>query len=143
MDNLSEEEKKAIGRIKYNDIAKPLACGDLTICNIEDLEIILNLIKKQSKEIEHLKNLNEHQSKDLTKAVNYTFELNKEIEIKDKIDRYGYDPKQLHHILRMNDFIKEYASGKAYKECLISKDRNYLIQIKKRGFTRRTSSGTS
>ncbi len=51
--------------------------------------------------------------------------------IKDKIDKYGYDPKQLHHILRMNDFIKEYASGKTYKECLISKDRNYLIQIKK------------
>lgn len=51
--------------------------------------------------------------------------------IKDKIDKYGYDPKQLHHILRMNNFIKEYANGKAYKECLISKDRNYLIQIKK------------
>lgn len=51
--------------------------------------------------------------------------------IKDKIDKYGYDPKQLHHILRMNDFIKEYCSGKPYKECLISKRKEYLIQIKK------------
>ena len=25
----------------------------------------------------------------------------------DKINKYGYDPKQLHHILRMNDFIKK------------------------------------
>ena len=29
--------------------------------------------------------------------------------IVDKINKYGYDPKQLHHILRMNDFIKKYA----------------------------------
>lgn len=50
---------------------------------------------------------------------------------KDKIDKYGYDPKQLHHILRMNDFIKEYARGTTFKDCLVSKERNYLIQIKK------------
>jgi len=51
--------------------------------------------------------------------------------IKDKIDKYGYDPKQLHHILRMNDFIKEYVKGTPFKECLISKRSLYLIQIKK------------
>lgn len=42
-------------------------------------------LEQKDKEIEHLKNLNQHQSKDITKAVNYTFELNKEIEEKDKI----------------------------------------------------------
>ncbi len=50
---------------------------------------------------------------------------------KDKIDKYGYDPKQLHHILRMNDFIKEYSSGVPFKDCLISKRSQYLITIKK------------
>ena len=51
--------------------------------------------------------------------------------IKNKIDKYGYDPKQLHHILRMNDFIKKYILGKSYKECLIPDNKEYLIQIKK------------
>ncbi len=48
----------------------------------------------------------------------------------DKIDKYGYDPKQLHHILRMNDFIKKYAKGLPYKQCLIPDDKKYLIEIK-------------
>ena len=52
--------------------------------------------------------------------------------IVDKINKYGYDPKQLHHILRMNDFIKKYAVlRKPYKECLIPDNKEYLINIKK------------
>lgn len=51
--------------------------------------------------------------------------------IKDKVEKYGYDPKQLHHILRMNDFIKDYANGISFKDCLISQRKDYLIQIKK------------
>lgn len=52
--------------------------------------------------------------------------------IVNKIKKYGYDPKQLHHILRMNDFIKKYAIlEKPYRECLIPDDKEYLIQIKK------------
>lgn len=42
----SKEEIEAIGRIKNNDIAKPLYCGDLTICNIEDLQIVINLVER-------------------------------------------------------------------------------------------------
>lgn len=49
----------------------------------------------------------------------------------DKIEKYGYDPKQLHHILRMNDFIKKYAAGKQYEECLIPDNKDYLIEVKK------------
>ena len=36
----------------------------------------------------------------------------------DKIEKYGYDGKQLHHIIRMNNFIFAYGEGKPYKECL-------------------------
>ncbi len=50
----SKEEIEAIGRIKNNDIAKPLYCGDLTICNIEDLQIVINLVERQQKELEQL-----------------------------------------------------------------------------------------
>lgn len=49
----------------------------------------------------------------------------------DKIEKYGYDPKQLHHICRMNDFIKKYIKGMPYKECLIPDNKQALIKIKK------------
>ena len=51
--------------------------------------------------------------------------------ILDKIIKYGYDPKQLHHILRMNDFIKKYVAGIRYEDCLIPDNKEYLIEIKK------------
>lgn len=47
--------------------------------------------------------------------------------IKDKIDKYGYDGKQLHHIIRMNDFIKNYVANKSYKECLTSYANKELL----------------
>lgn len=49
-----------------------------------------------------------------------------------KIEKYGYDPKQLHHILRMNDFIKKYGiEQRNFKDCLIPNNKDYLVQIKK------------
>lgn len=51
--------------------------------------------------------------------------------IKDKIDKYGYDPKQLHHIIRLNEFIKRYINGEPYADCLISMQRDYMIAVKK------------
>ena len=49
----------------------------------------------------------------------------------DKIDRFGYDPKQLHHILRINDMMQKYADGKPYRECLVPDNLEYLIKVKK------------
>lgn len=35
------------------------------------------------------------------------------------IDRFGgYDPKQLHHLLRIEDFLERYINGETYAECL-------------------------
>lgn len=47
--------------------------------------------------------------------------------------KYGYDPKQLHHLVRFNYFLKDYLSGKDYSECLITDKtiREELIDIKK------------
>ena len=36
----------------------------------------------------------------------------------EKIKKYGYDGKQLHHIMRMNNFIFAYTYGDSYKKCL-------------------------
>lgn len=49
----------------------------------------------------------------------------------DKIEKFGYDPKQLHHIFRLHDFIKKYISGMSYAECLIPDNKDYLIKVKK------------
>lgn len=38
--------------------------------------------------------------------------------IKWKIDKWGYDGKQLHHILRMENFIDAFFNGASFKTCL-------------------------
>lgn len=49
----------------------------------------------------------------------------------DKIEKYGYDPKQLHHILRVNDFMHKYVDGKPYRQCLYPDNVQYLMAVKK------------
>lgn len=50
----------------------------------------------------------------------------------DKINKYGYDPKQLHHILRINDLISRFiADEEPYEKILIPKQPEYLMQVKK------------
>lgn len=48
-----------------------------------------------------------------------------------KIEKFGYDAKQLHHIIRMREFIERYIDGESYKDCLQSNQREYLIEVKK------------
>jgi len=48
----------------------------------------------------------------------------------DKIEKYGYDGKQLSHELRLLEFLPRYISGESYADCLVSKQRDYLINIK-------------
>lgn len=48
-----------------------------------------------------------------------------------KIEKYGYDPKQLHHILRIHTFLTHYLQGMSFKDCLTSKYcRQQLLDIK-------------
>ncbi len=37
----------------------------------------------------------------------------------DIIEKYGYDSKQLHHLLRVEDYLQRYIEGHTYEECLI------------------------
>ena len=47
-----------------------------------------------------------------------------------KIERFGYDPKQLHHILRLQEFMRRWLAGIPYSDCLISEQREYLKAVK-------------
>ena len=48
------------------------------------------------------------------------------------IDAWGYDPKQLHHLFRISEFIDRYCDGmEKYADILIAKDGEWLKGIKK------------
>lgn len=52
------------------------------------------------------------------------------------IDTYGFDPKQLSHLIRIKYFIDEYVAGGDYKNCLFLEDsskRERLLQVKRTG----------
>lgn len=48
----------------------------------------------------------------------------------EKIEKYGYDNKQLHHIIRCEEFLQRYIDGTSYAECLIPTNPQYLIDVK-------------
>lgn len=43
----------------------------------------------------------------------------------------GYDPKQLHHALRLREFMTRYEAGEPYADCLISNQCDYLKEVKR------------
>jgi len=49
----------------------------------------------------------------------------------EKLEKFKYDPKQLHHICRLNEFIRRHTSGESFRDCLVTKDRDNLVEIKK------------
>jgi hypothetical protein len=36
----------------------------------------------------------------------------------DLIEKYGYDGKQVHHLIRVDDYLTRYIKGESYKDCL-------------------------
>ena len=48
----------------------------------------------------------------------------------DLIDKWGYDGKQLHHLIRVEEYLTRYVNGEAYADCLITKCPEKLKEIK-------------
>ena len=46
------------------------------------------------------------------------------------INKFGYDPKQLHHLIRVREYIERYINGESYEDCLISSMPGYLQRVK-------------
>ena len=46
------------------------------------------------------------------------------------IEKYGYDPKQLHHLLRVSEYLDRYLAGEPYGDCLLTKQADYLKEVK-------------
>ena len=47
------------------------------------------------------------------------------------LDKYGYDPKQLHHLFRIREFMYRWINGESYGDCLISTLPSWLVDVKK------------
>ena len=50
----------------------------------------------------------------------------------DVLAKYSYDPKQLHHLVRVDNYLTRYIAGERYEDCLIPDDkmREFLLDIK-------------
>ena len=48
----------------------------------------------------------------------------------DDIEKYGYSPKEFHHLLRIEEYIERYITGESYSGCLHSKKPTYLRTVK-------------
>ena len=46
------------------------------------------------------------------------------------INKFGYDPKQLHHLLRVEEYIERYINDEPYEDCLMSKKPEFLKNVK-------------
>lgn len=55
----------------------------------------------------------------------------------EKIDKFGYDPKQLHHIMRVYNLMERYMKGELFSDCLHEKQDKFLVSVKD------TSSGST
>ena len=42
----------------------------------------------------------------------------------------GYDPKQLHHLIRVEDYLERYINGESYANCLRPTNPEYLKAVK-------------
>lgn len=47
------------------------------------------------------------------------------------LDKFGYDPKQLSHLIRVYEFMKMYSKGVPYEDCLIPFSVDYLHKVKR------------
>lgn len=47
------------------------------------------------------------------------------------IQEKGYDPKELSHLIRIEDFLRRYIEGESFRECLYPKNRDYILSIKR------------
>ena len=51
------------------------------------------------------------------------------------INKFGYDPKQLHHLKRVEEYLERYINGESYKDCLHPKEPELLKSIKQGYYT--------
>lgn len=67
-----------------DDLSEYGLCYNITEEYQEAMKLVLSMLEEKNNRINQLENMNKFQSKDIKEAVDYIFELNKEIEFRDK-----------------------------------------------------------
>lgn len=49
----------------------------------------------------------------------------------DILAKWGYDPKQLYHLLRVEEYLGKYISDEPYEDCLTPHNTEYLVEVKR------------
>lgn len=121
----SDIDTKAIMLPSFSDFvlnAKPLSTTHIMENNehvdFKDIRLMFDCIKKQ--------NVNMGMALEKQKAMEHPYPATM-----DKIEAFGYDPKQLHHALRLREFMTRYEAGEPYADCLISNQCDYLKEVKR------------
>lgn len=52
------------------------------------------------------------------------------------LEKFGYDPKQLHHLLRIEEYLERYIAGEKYADCLHPHCADYLVEVKLGKYTK-------
>ena len=51
------------------------------------------------------------------------------------IEKFGYSPKEFHHLLRIEEYIERYIHGESYADCLLSNQAELLKSVKNGCYT--------
>lgn len=140
-------------------VSKTISLENGEQCDVKDIRLMLEILKKQNinfleilfsdhffidEEYEHeikrlrtcreeIAHYNEFLAVRCMKGMAY--EKLKAMEhpypgVVDKIEKYGYDSKQLHHIARLREFMFRYTRREPFERCLVPSDKDYLMSIK-------------
>lgn len=107
---MTKEQEESIEKIKRQILIGECGKNIGMPVFISDLKNVLAMLKEKDNRINQLENMNEFQSKDIKKIVDYTFELNKEIEQQDKI--IDLMSEQLTTPIHDKKWIKKYYENK-------------------------------
>lgn len=108
---MTKEQEESIEKIKRQILIGECGKNIGMPVFISDLKNVLAMLKEKDNRINQLENMNEFQSKDIKKIVDYTFELNKEIEQQDKI--IDLMSEQLTTPVHDKEYVKQYFKNKA------------------------------
>lgn len=120
--------------------------------NINFLEILFTKYRIINKDYEKLFDRMFTYNEDIARYDNYRFvratagmsmEKKKALELDrpsqhDEIIKYGWSTKQLHHLMRLNTFLKRWIAGIPFAECLIEPNSEELAIVKQYGHAIKT-----
>lgn len=107
---MTKEQEESLEKLKRQILIEECGKNIGMPVFISDLKNVLAMLKEKDNRINQLENMNEFQSKDIKKIVDYTFELNKEIEQRDKI--IDLMSEQLTTPIHDKKWIKKYYENK-------------------------------